>query len=1040
MPTSFFRSLLRSLPPATSGRSRWRPRSAVIRWAAIAAACLPQAERPAAGSEIDFERQIRPLLVERCGDCHGPDTQESSLRLDVRHRALRGGDFGPVILPGKSPESELVRRVTSTDEKKMMPPDGDRLAAAEVDLLKAWIDAGAGWPETQADRQAAASDRDPRLDHWAWHPFTRPAVPAPQPPGPVRSGSGGNTNEKADRNEIDRFIAAKLAEKHLAPAPEADPRTLIRRLSFDLLGLPPTPAEVEAFVADPAADAYEKLVDRLLASPHYGERWARHWLDVAHYADTHGFERDKLRPNAWRYRDFCIRAINADMPYDEFLRLQVAGDVAAPDDAEKVVATGFLAAGPWDFVGQVETGSDALRRQARADDLDDMITQVMTSACGVTINCARCHDHKIDPIPQREYYALTAVFGGVTRGERPTSEAGARLHERQKEDLAAAIRQARMEVHSLAGRPIDLADIVGGGDGRGSGEKGAGIDPRTGKARGPEPVGRLDGITVNRVSPGPKPPVNAVFIPDGPGDVPVSTTGLVVKGIPDTSAEGWDVIRNGPVKEQFSTKLGDVDYAADGHSLLGLHANAGITFDLAAIAGAATLHSPRFRAVAGYGGRTATSGADFHVFVDGTLAAGGRIGRDDGGVPLDVPLPAGARFLTLVATDAGNSISNDQVFFGDPRIEGEPGTEAEPGRKPDPARRAEATARLARLEQELKSLPPHEAFFGPVVQPPPPVKVQIRGNPETTGDDVGPGTISALAGLPSVFGDATLPDADRRRAIADWITSPQNPLTSRVIVNRLWHHHFGTGIVDTPSDFGLGGGTPSHRDLLDWLAAELVDHGWSLKHLHRLICTSHTYRQRSCVVPEAAAATAVDADNRLLWRQNPRRLDAESLRDATLAVSGCLNDAMYGPGYRDFDYEEAYAPVYRYITADSPELWRRSIYRFVVRSTPQAFMTTLDCPNPANLAPARMETTTALQSLALLNNDFMLRQAGHWARRLEREAGGDPAAQVRRGFALALARQPDDAEVAAAVKLVERAGLVQFCRMLLNANEFVYVD
>ena len=976
---------------------------------------------PATAADIDFERQIRPLLVDRCGDCHGPDTQESSLRLDVKHRALRGGDFGAVILPGKSADSELVRRVTSDDPEKTMPPDGDRLPAAEVDLLKAWIDAGAAWPETDADREAAAADRDPRLDHWAWHPFARPPVPPAQASWPAR-------------NDIDRFIVAGLAEKHLTPAPEADRRTLIRRLSFDLLGLPPSPAEVEAFVADPAADAYEKLVDRLLASPHYGERWARHWLDIAHYADTHGFERDKLRPDAWRYRDFCIRAFNDDMPYDEFLRLQIVGDVMAAEDADRVVAAGFLVAGPWDFVGQVEAKGDALRRQARADDLDDMVTQVMTSACGVTINCARCHDHKIDPILQREYYALTAVFGGVTRGERPTTEAAAREHEKKKADLTAAIQQAKVEIHSLAGKPIDLADIVGGGDGRGSGTKGAGIDPRSGRAHGREPVGRLDGIAVNKVSPGPTPLVNAVFIPDGPGDVPVSTTGLVVQGIPDTSAEGWDVIRNGPVNAQFATTLGDVDYAAAGHTMLGMHANAGITFDLAALAAQAPLTAPRFRAVAGYGGRTAEAGADFHVFVDGKLAAQGRIGRDDGGVPLDVSLPAGARFLTIVATDAGNSISHDQVFFGDARIEGERRENV------DSAALAEATERLAKLERELASLAPPDRFFGPVVQAPPPVKVQIRGNPETTGDEVGPGTISAVAGLPAVFGDATLPDADRRRAIADWITSPQNPLTPRVIVNRLWHHHFGTGIVDTPSDFGLGGGTPSHRDLLDWLAAELLDHGWSLKHLHRLICTSHTYRQRSCDVPDAAAATAVDADNRLLWRQNPRRLDAESLRDATLAVSGCLNDAMYGPGYRDFDYEEAYAPVYRYITADSPELWRRSIYRFVVRSTPQAFMTTLDCPNPANLAPARMETTTALQSLALLNNDFMLRQAGHWARRLEREAGGDPAAQVRRGFALALARQPDDAEVAAAVKLVERAGLVQFCRMLLNANEFVYVD
>jgi mono/diheme cytochrome c family protein len=985
----------------------------------------PPAASPAAAAPtaIDFERQIRPLLVSHCGDCHGPDTQESHLRLDVKHRVLKGGDFGTVIVAGKSGESELLRRITSTDEKKMMPPDGDRLSAADIALLETWIDAGAEWPESEADRLARETDRDPRLDHWAWQPVVRPAVPPPHEGWLVR-------------NDIDRFVQFKLAASKLSPAPEADRRSLIRRLSFDLLGLPPSPEDVAAFVADQAPDAYEKLVERLLASPHYGERWARHWLDIAHYADTHGFERDQLRPNAWRYRDWVIRAFNSDMPYDRFLRDQVAGDVLAADDPDGVIATGFLAAGPWDFVGQIETKSDVLRRQARADDLDDMITQVMTSTCGVTINCARCHDHKLDPILQREYYALTAVFAGVKREDRVTSAAADRQYAQAKADLTAAIAKARTEVHALAGKPIDLADIVGGGDGRGTGKKGFGIDPRTGKAREAKPNGFLSDIAVNKVSPGPTPLVNAVFIPNGPGDVPVSTTGLVVKGIPETSVAAWDAIRNGPVNQQFSTKLGDVDYAKDSHTILGLHANAGITFDLVEIVRQARLVNPRFRAVIGYGGRTAEAGADFFVFFDGEPVAQGRIGFDDGGIPIDIPLPPSARFLTLVATDAGNSIGMDQIFFGDARIEGDP-----PALSPDrQAALAEATAGLEKLEAELKSLKEPEKVFGPVAGPPPTVKVNIRGNPETTGDEVAPGTISATAALSAACGDEDAPDGDRRKALANWITSPHNPLTPRVIVNRLWHHHFGTGIVDTPSDFGLGGGKPSHPELLDWLAAALIDHGWSLKAMHRLLCMSHAYRQRSVDVPGAAAAAAIDADNRLLWRQNPRRLDAESLRDTTLAVSGSLNPEMYGPGYRDFKYTEAYAPIYEYITPDSPELWRRSIYRFIVRSTPHAFMTTLDCPNPANLAPARLETTTALQSLALLNNDFMLRQAGHWAKRLAKDAGDDPAAQVRRGFALALARQPNDAELAAAVTLVDQAGLVQFCRMLLNANEYVTID
>jgi len=970
-----------------------------------------------------FEAEIRPLLVRRCGDCHGPDVQESRLRLDVRHRAVRGGDFGPVILPGKAGESELIRRIESTDEKKRMPPEGERLSAAEIDLLRRWIDAGAPWPETEADRLARERDRDPRLDHWAWQPVARPAVPPPRGGWQVR-------------NEIDRFLQHALAAKQLAPAPEADRRTLIRRLSFDLVGLPPTPQEVTDFVDDPASDAYEKLVNRLLASPHYGERWARHWLDIAHYADTHGFERDQLRPHAWRYRDWVIAALNTDLPYDEFLRRQIAGDVLAPDDPGKVAATGFLAAGPWDFVGQVETKSDVLRRQARADDLDDMVTQVMTAACGVTINCARCHDHKLDPISQKEYYSLVAVFAGVKRADIPTSRAAETAYASRRAELNAAVAAARAEVHALAGRPIDLADIVGGGDGRGSGKKGFGIDSRTGEEVEKQPRNILPGITVNRPQVGPTKFVNAVFVPHGPGPVPVATTGLTVDGIPETSKAGWDAIRNGPVANQHATKLGDVDYAAADHAILGLHANAGITFDLREILAAAPVANQRFRGVVGYGGTTPRDGADYFVFVDGVLFARGRIGLVDGGTPLDVSLPAAATFLTLVATDAGNGIGHDQVFFGDPRIEGDPPTLDATAKE----RLASAQSRLATLEKELKSLRPPDRVFGPAPETPPAVKVNIRGNPEATGDEVGPGTIAAVAGVPTSFGDAATPDAERRKAFAAWVTSPDNPLTPRVIANRLWHHHFGTGLVDTPSDFGIGGGRPSHPELLDWLAAETVARGWSLKAMHRLICTSHAYRQRSVDVPGAAAAAALDADNRLLWRQSPRRLDAESLRDATLAVTGSLNPDMFGPGYRDFDYEEAYAPIYRYVTPDTPELWRRSIYRFIVRSTPHSFMTTLDCPNPANLAPARIETTTALQSLALLNNDFMLRQAGHWAARLEREAGADAAAQVRRAYVLGLAREPDDAELAAAVTLVHSAGLPQLCRMLFNTNEFVTMD
>ena len=395
---------------------------------------------------VDFEKQIRPILERHCVKCHGATTQKSNLRLDARRAALKGGDNGPVIEGGKSSASELFRRVTSSDPDERMPPEKPPLDDVDIERLRRWIDAGADWPETDDDR---AASHDARRDHWAWQPLCQP-VPPDQP-----EESAGLV-----RNEIDRFILAELNEHQLSFSPEADRRTLIRRLSFDLLGLPPAADDIDGFVNDADPRAVEILVDRMLASPHYGERWAGHWLDIAHYADTHGFERDQRRDNAWPYRDWVIRALNSDLPYDQFLRDQIAGDVLRPDDPDAVAATGFLAAGPWDFVGQAETPSPVLKRQARADDLDDMVTQVMTAACGVTINCARCHDHKLDPISQQEYYSLWAVFSGVKRGDRVLSAAEQQQLTERKEELEQEHSKVRGELTLLEGIGWSLSDLL----------------------------------------------------------------------------------------------------------------------------------------------------------------------------------------------------------------------------------------------------------------------------------------------------------------------------------------------------------------------------------------------------------------------------------------------------------------------------------------------------------------------------------------------------------------------------------------------------
>jgi mono/diheme cytochrome c family protein len=750
-------------------------------------------ERP----DVDFAKQIRPILNTHCVECHGPEKHKAGLRLDVKALAMKGGDDGPILVAGKSGDSPMVQRIVSDDPEKRMPPKGDRLTVGQVAVIRRWIDGGAVWEETPAEIAAA---RDKRLDHWAWRAIKPTRIPSTSPPA---------------ANPIDAFVLKKLNDAGLQPLPEAEAQTILRRLYFDLIGLPPKAEDVAAFKVDFTPGNHDaavaKWVDRLLASPQYGERWARHWLDIAHYADTHGFERDKRRDNAWRYRDWVIRSLNSDLRYDLFLRLQIAGDAIQPDAPDAVIATGFLTAGPWDFVGQAETPSPVLKRLARADDLDDMVTQVISGACGVTINCARCHDHKLDPISQKEYYSLISVFAGAKRGDRAISPSQERQFSERRVKLGWNLAAVRLAQARAVVRPWRSQAVL------------------------------------------------------------------------DALREEW-----------------------------------------------------------------------------GDIAA------------------------------------------------------------------------------SLKEIAEPAKVYAIVSEKPPAVRVQHRGNPEDPRDAVAPGAIACLDGLKPMLGDDALTDPERRKALATWDTDPANPHTRRVIVNRLWHHHFGVGIVETPSDFGLGGGKPSHPELLDYLADRLLKENWSLKAMHRLICTSAAYRRAS--TPASSQAMTRDSGNRLLWRGPTRRIDAESLRDSVLAVSGKLNPDMYGPGWRDFDYKEEYAPVYTYKTADAPDLWRRSIYRFIVRTTPHQLMTTLDCPNPANLTPARNITTTALQSLTLLNNQFMLRQAGYFAERVKAEAGADPKAQARRAFAIAFARDATDTETSDAAALIQSHGLPELCRMLLNANEFVYVD
>ena len=1011
--------------------------------------CLAQVA--AAEQSVDFTAQVAPIFAQHCVRCHSASVKSGKLSLATSTDLLQTG----YVVAGDPDGSYLLEVITSQDnERPAMPQEGTALSSSQVELIRKWIQQGGEWPQGVVVQQKSKADSS----WWAYQPLK------------VSQQDSQSDSDTQAKRCIDDFIRARLAQHHLHPSPRADRRTLIRRLSFDLHGLPPSPEAVQAFVHDDSPQAYEALVDRLLESELYGERFARHWLDLAHYADTHGFERDKRRENAWRYRDYVIQALNEDKPYDRFLQEQIAGDVLWPENSQAVIATGFLAAGPWDFVGQVETKSPILRRSARSLDLDDTATQVMTSTMAMTVNCARCHDHKLDPISQREYYQLRAVFAGVRREDRVVSDAALKQYEERKQRLLTERNQLDFEIGRLTGKGLDLADIVGGGNGLGTGTYRHALDPRNAKVQTRD-FGKLGNVRTNAFSPSKFDFVDGVFIPNGDSgkaEIPVTSTGITTTGLPSTSGDAWDMIRNGPVASQHSPELDAIDFTQDGHSLLGLHANAGITFDVATIRqqlsnaskrtnSVTTAPALRFVARLGYFGAVGNNFADAWVLVDGRKVVEFRqLKRADGLQPIDVELSPDARFLTLIATDGGNGFSMDQIGFGDPQIQlASPSTLTEANRK----RLAELREKRATTTANLQKLGPPPRFFGVVAeQQVPEVKMLLRGDPETTtGEPLKPAAFSALAMLDPKLGSQATGEGARRAALVRWLTHPDNPLVRRVIVNRLWQWHFSDGIVNTPSDFGFGGGRPSHPDLLDWLAEELVRNQWSLKAMHRLIVTSETYKQTSYRQADSdpvrtqpnqpssddsnrARAAKIDTENQFFWRQNPRRIEAEAIRDTVLFVSGKLNLQRGGPGFEDFTYQDAYAPIYTYITADKPALWRRSIYRYVVRTTPNRFLSTLDCPDPANLTPKRLTTTTPLQSLALYNNDFMLRQARYFAQRVTKETGPNENKQVTRAFALAFGRAPTPTESQIAVKLVKERGLLTFCRALLNTNELIYVD
>ncbi len=981
-----------------------------------------------------FESKIRPVLVEHCYKCHSAEAKKpkAGLRVDVREGLITGGLSGPAIEPGKPDESLLIDAIAREDGISPMPPK-EALPEAVVADFRKWIAMGAPDPRVGDGAFAAKPPGDGR-DWWSLRPLARPGVP------PVEVGHAAWA-----RKPIDAFVLASLREKGLEPAPEADRRTLIRRLSFDLIGLPPTPEEVDAFLADASPDAYERLVDRLLDSPHYGERWARHWMDAVHFAETHGHDQDRIRPHAWRYRDYLVESFNRDTPYARFVQEQLAADVMFPDEPRLAVALGFAASGPWDESSLRDIREDSIDRKiGHYLDRDDMVATTMSTLVSSTVHCARCHDHKFDPITQADYYGLQAVFAGVDRAERayePDPEVG-----RLRRDLAArreALRRRDPAALATLLDPAIQAEVA-------AWESSRAEAPVVWTVLEPDKLESAGGATLSKesdhsvYSSGPRPSQETSTIAARTDLRGITAVRLEV--LPDDRLPSRGPGRNdngnlhltefrlkaAPISNPDSARDVAVAVASADFNQEGWGIAAAVDGDAATAWGIYPQVGKPHRAVFELAEEVGSDGGTILTFVlEQTQPAGHPIGR------LRLSVTTAPRPVRLAAVP--DEIA--QILA------------VSPASRTDDQRRELAAYYLAdSLDRQLAALPAQELVYalasefkpdGSHKPPggPRPVQILRRGDIHHPVAEAVPGALSCVPGLASRFdGIGPSDEGARRAALASWITDPENPLAWRSIVNRVWHHHFGRGLVDTPNDFGRMGSAPSHPALLDWLAAEFRDGGGSFKRLHRLIVTSAAYRQSTRHDPHAAA---IDADNRLLWRQNRRRLDAESVRDAVLLASGRLDRTMGGPSVQQFRLSPGVhvTPVVDYTKYDwnASGSGRRSVYRFLFRTLPDPFMESLDAADASQLTAARTESISPLQALALMNNPFVRLHAERFARRLDARGGGLED-QVCNAYALALGRPPTEAEARELADFAAEHGLADACRLLLNSSEFLFVD
>jgi hypothetical protein len=818
-----------------------------------------------------------------------------------------------------------------------MPPKGELLGDKVLGLIRAWIDQGAEWPDDVGTKV------ENRMNHWSFLKI--------QQPDSTKANMG-----------IDDFIGQKLETKDLKLNPRADKRTLIRRIYLVMHGLPPTPEEVKAFVNDKHPNAFARLVDKVLASPRYGERWATHWLDLVRFGETHGFETNRERPNAWPYRDWVIQSFNDDKPYNQFVREQLAGDaLGAP------TGTSFIVAGP---VDQVRGKDPKHHRRLRMNELDDMINTTGTVFLGLTTGCARCHDHKFDPISHKDYYSMQSIFAGVNHADRTLP-----LNTKQINKVAAMEKQ----ISELKGKLVKYLPQPGTG-------KRPAVNAKHNIEKFPKVEAKFVRFTITKSS-GSQPCIDELEIFSGTENLALASKGA-------KASSGGD----------FKHPLHKLAHINDGQygnpkSWIAAQNTGWVQIELPQVTRINRIEWARDR----NGKISDRLPIGYYIEVGLKVGEWKRIASSDDRLPFTGAKPGTPQYVFTDLPEAESK--RGKVLF----------------------------AKLEETKKQLGALKNSTKVYAGTFSQPGPTHRLYRGDPEAPREAVTPG---ALAKFVSLKIDDKTSEQKRRLALADWIVDDTNPLARRVIVNRIWQHNFGAGLVDTPNDFGHNGVAPTHPELLDWLASILVSDGWSLKKLHRRILLSRVWQQSS---RPQAKALKIDATSRLLWRFPTRRLEAEGIRDSILSVSGVLDFKIGGPGFSGFEVQmetvRHFFPKKTYGPAD----WRRMIYMTKVRQEQESTFGAFDCPDGSQGVPKRSRSTTPLQALNLLNSAFVNQQASLFAKRLEKDAGKNVLAQANLAFELCFNRPASAGELKDATSFIKAEGLAQFARAMLNTNEFVFI-